>query len=211
MRVRALVIGAAILCIGVVVASAAAAPPAGTRKDPVGMPMFSNWYSETDPGGWYLVKSDGNLSGPFTGSIAAGEPFMIDIAWVGQAYGHTKVVPDVDHLKLTITKGNDPLPVFSQTWAQGRAAWTSVFVWDDYWLNLLGPVPPFNPNMGTGTYGIKWENTFKEGFAAGMYHVVIDEDFTHVYNDLSSYSGDWKRPTKFTPYTWSWEFDFTVV
>lgn len=200
---------AAAACAVAFAAPAAAAPPAGTHRDPVNTPMFAAWW-EPNPGGWYSIDSSGVLSGPDYGPVAAGKPVMIDLAWVGQAYGHTKAVPGVDQLRLTVTKGAET--VVAQTWAEGRAAWTSVFAWDGYWVDLLGPAPPFNPAIGAGTYGIKWENVLPaELVTPGVYHVRIDEHFGHVYNDLSWFSDDWARPVPLTPYTAQYEFSFTVA
>lgn len=199
----------AVVVTGALVGVAGAAPALVTHRDPVNVPMFASWYTD-DPGGWYVIDSNGVLSGPNDGPVSASEPLMIDIAWVGQSYGHTKAVPDVDQFKLTISKNGQS--VVSQTWAQGRAAWTDVFPWDDYWVELLGDAPPFNPHIAAGTFGIKWENLFPAHFfTPGTYQVTIDERFTHTYNDLSAWP-DWPaRPVRITPYGGSYEFSFTVV
>ena len=207
---RKWVLVALAVCAVATTATAGAAPPAGVHRDPVGVPMFANWYDPSDPGGWYVVDATGALSGPHDGAVAADEPVMIDIAWAGQAYGHTKVIPDVDRLRLTISRNGET--VVAQSWAEGRSAWTPVFVWDQYWVDLLGPAPPFNPNLGTGAYGIKWENVFPAGFfSPGSYDVRIDEAFAHSYNDLTAYP-DWgARPVRYPPYTASYEFSFVVA
>lgn len=194
---------------GAIVGVAGAAPALTAHRDPVNVPMFADWYTPA-PDGWYTIDDAGVLSGPHYGPVSASAPVMIDVAWVGQSYGHTSAVPDVDQLRLTITKGDRT--IVAQTSAQGRAAWTQVFPWDDYWVGLLGEAPPFNPSIAAGTFGIKWENVFPAGtFAPGVYHVTIDERFTHTYNDLSAWPGAPARPVRLTPYTGSYEFSFTVA
>ena len=82
---------------------------------------------------------------------------------------------------------------------------------DDYWVDPLGPAPAFNPKLGAGAYGIKLENLLPANLVTpGVYDVRIDEQFTHVYNDLSWYSDDWKRPVRWAPFTATYEFSFTA-
>ena len=109
---------------GAIVGVAGAAPALTAHRDPVNVPMFADWYTPA-PDGWYTIDDAGVLSGPHYGPVSASAPVMIDVAWVGQSYGHTSAVPDVDQLRLTITKGDRT--IVAQTSAQGRAAWTQVF------------------------------------------------------------------------------------
>lgn len=132
------------LAVLAIVGVAGAAPALTAHRDPVNVPMFADWYTPA-PDGWYTIDDAGVLSGPRYGPVSASAPVMIDVAWVGQSYGHTSAVPDVDQLRLTITKGDRT--IVAQTWAQGRAAWTQVFPWDDYWVGLLGEAPPLNPSI----------------------------------------------------------------
>ena len=204
---RWIALAAAICAAGVVATMAAAARPAAVHHAPTGTALFGYWWTE-DPGAWVTVDADGTGSVPHSAPIQAGRPLMIGLTWVGEGYGHTKGFPDVDAFKLTVKKGVQTIT--DQTWLEGRAQWTEVFPWDSFWLNFLGPMPPFNPHMGNDTYGIDWENLFPAGLPAGVYDVRIDEQFNHTYNDLAAYP-DIKKPFRLTPYAATYEFQITVI
>lgn len=210
---RFLIASLVVLCLTVAGTSALAAAPAGTHQDPERTAMFFVYWL----GGWDEVK-DGVLvpdimggEDPSYDAVPCGYDVMVDTLWIGQGYGQVKGIPDVDRLRLSITDKDDK-PVVDQTWAQGRAAWTPVFAWDAYWVGLFGEVPPFNPNMGITTYGIKWEPTFTQAQLGGpgTYHVTVTEDLTHVVNDLTLYDATWQRPTKLLPGMATYTFDIEL-
>lgn len=205
-----LVFVAAAACVVAFGSSASAAPPAATNRVPTDVPVFHYWYAGVPEwaGYWSVVDENGQLTDGSGAPLAPHEPFMVAALWVGQSYGHTMEVPSVDHYTLTVTN-SDGAVVYAQTQAQGDAAWMPVFAWDDYWVNMLGRVPGFNPNMGNGTYGIEWNVTFANGLPTGVYQAVVHQEFTHIYNDLSAYSDVPARPTHLYPY--SYDYPFTIA
>jgi hypothetical protein len=77
MRTRTLGILAAALCVGVVVASAAAAPPAGINRDPTGAAIFAHWFYPTNAGKRFTVDHDGNMSPTGTDPISRSKPILM--------------------------------------------------------------------------------------------------------------------------------------
>ncbi len=197
-------------CLGALVATAGTASPAGTYHDPPKTAMYALWWSES-PGMWDYVEGQiPKLTYMDEGTpVPCGWKVMVSVLWVGQGYLHTMIVPDVDMLKLTITKHGSSVPVVAQTWLQGRAAWGPVFAWDGYWEEMIGPAPPFDPRLNIGTFGIKWENVYTQARLGGpgVYHVTVDEDFRRVYYDLTQSAEGGNKPTRIDPYKAQYTFD----
>ena len=216
-------LAAALLCLMATPALAGPASAAGYRMPEKTAYIFAyldgSWFEVTDAAAGVFVGHWGPRPDP----IPQNYDIAFQIAWKSPTYGLIQTLP----LDMLVTLSIPQLGVdLSQE--QAKAYWSGPFLWDDYWVNAVTPILPFNPKLGAQVYCNQWLPllTGPGGLAGrylnaegklprGAYTVSYTETWPRPYTDLEALYDDLGNqvnsvPTHFTPGSWGTSYSFKV-
>lgn len=118
--------------------------------------------------------------------IPAGMDIWMAFTWVAPGRGGVLTVPRtiLTTFDIYVVLSEDPFElgdqVFGKTYAQGRAYWSSLYLYD----GSHGEVLPFNPRIGARIYARDWWVPVPP-LDPGNYLIAARQKFVHTVNDLS--------------------------
>lgn len=153
-------------------------------------------------GHWTVYDDNGNLVEPAP-PIPADYDVVMQVSWKTLTYGLVKTFPLRYQLKVRIPEAGVDL-----SYEQAEAFWgTDVFIWDDYWVANLFPIPGFNPHIGAKVYANRWlppltgdksiatkNLTADKKLAPGTYTVYFTENLVHTAAFLDIWFDGQKSP-----------------
>jgi len=204
MKKLLLVIVLAVVVLGVLAAPAFASPSSALGFRLTEKTAYIIAYGD---GFWFEVTDAGLLEGHRAGeAIPANYDVAMQLSWKGINYGLVQTLPDTFLVKLSIPGlGVDVSDV------QARTYWTGAYLWDDYWIDALGPILAFNDSIGAQVYANRWlpPLTGDSGVAAnltadnklprGIYTGYYTESLLRTLTSLELSYDDAMNPLK-TPY-----------
>jgi hypothetical protein len=104
-----------------------------------------SWFEVTDVAAGTFAVHDARTPIPQNYDVA------FQISFKTCSYGLVQTLP----LDMLVTL-RIPMAGVDLSQDESKAYWTGPFLWDDYWVNALGPIPAFNPNIGAQVYANRW-------------------------------------------------------
>ena len=184
-------------------------------------PSLNTAYLVPKLGVWLEVKGDVNVpvkvGHPISAPIPANYDVIIDVPWRGITQGLVQTVPLA--LKYEVSVPAAGLDISRE---QAMAYWSGAVLWDQYWMNLLGPIPAFNPSIGAQAYANHWwgavtgdtsiatDLTSDKKLLQGTYTGLLTETVVRTIIDLKLNAAGQTTPVRVAPYTASYPFTFVV-
>jgi len=180
-----------------------------------------SWFEVTDVDagtfvGHWVAYDEGNFVAP-ADPIPADYDVVMQVSVKTNNYGLVKTLPLALQIQLSI-----PDLGVEVSYEQSGAYWSGPHLWDEYWVNGVMPIDPFNPHLGTRVYANTWlvPLTGESGLAAnlidgnlpvGTYTVYYTERGLRTWTGLDLIFDGQKTPYHSKPYMWEVApYTFTV-